>query len=170
MKIKLFTLLILIFSSQSVSAVVVIEGKGAIKNNQTVDKKEKFNAKTLNHKRTKKKLKKNKRFKFFQWFKLKKAFKNKKKSHKKLDVFSLIAGIAGTLAIASIFLGIGWFLLMSKIGGVFGYLGLRNIKKDPENLKGKALAWLGMLTGVILIIGLLAFLIIAISDPEGFGG
>ncbi len=170
MKLKLFTLLILIFSFQSVSAVIVIEGKGAINKNQTVDKKEKFNAKTLNHKRTKKNLKKKKKFKLFQIFKLNKTFKNKKNSHKKLDVFSLIAGIAGILALGFVFFGLGWFLLMSKIGGVFGYLGLRNIKDDPENLKGKTLAWLGVLTGVILIIGLLAFLIIAISDPEGFGG
>jgi len=164
MKLQLLTLFIIVFSFQTASAVIVVKEKASVENNQIVVHDKVSNDKSWNGKRTKTKLKKKKRFKFFKFLKLKRALKKQKDSGKKYDRASLIAGIFAIVGAAAMFIGFGGLeLLLLLAGGVLGIIGLKRIKKDPDNLKGKGFAWTGIVGGIIgVILGLLLLLLLLI--------
>lgn len=156
MKLKIFTLLLL-FNLTSFSSFAVIDVKQKTPNTTTQHfKKDTFSKN--------KKLKKQK-FRLRKLFVIKKKFwkakkKNEKKESKKAN-WSLglsILGIIIVLALTRVhplfsFLGI----LSSIISVLLGILGLKEIKENPDTLKGKSSAWGAIIISIvwILLMGLL---------------
>lgn len=80
-------------------------------------------------------------------------------------VFSLTLGL---LSVTSL-LGVG-MLLIPCLGVVFAFVGLRSIRRYPEEYSGKAAAWIGLVTSTLFLIGSSALHAYEYSTevPEGF--
>ncbi|MFM2094173.1 MAG: hypothetical protein RIS70_1297 [Planctomycetota bacterium] len=80
-------------------------------------------------------------------------------------VFSLTLGI---LSVTSV-LGVG-MLLIPFLGIVFGLIGLRSIRRYPEEYSGKVAAWIGLVASTIFLFGSAGLHAYEYSTevPEGF--
>ena len=67
--------------------------------------------------------------------------------------------IVSGLAIASLVCGLSWLAGLGSIAAIIlGYLGLRQIRREPLRLKGRRMAIVGIVLGWIGIVGVLAML------------
>ena len=80
-------------------------------------------------------------------------------------MLSMVFGMFGLLAWISPIL-----LFLSAIGLVFGVIALHNLKKFPEELVGRPIAWIGIVLSVVILIGAPArhIYIYNTEVPEGF--
>ena len=134
MKLKIITLLLL-FSFGSFSSLAVVDTKERVQTERIQNiKKRKFRLRDL-----------------FQW--KKKIKKPRKENTKKISVTALISFICGVLGMASlllIFANTVWNPILLTIGlklvaltlGILSLLG--PLKNNPEQLKGKWMAWIGI--------------------------
>ena len=167
MKLKIFTL-ILLFCFSSFSSFAVIDSPERVQTERIQNfQKENF-SKKKNIKKRKFRLRD-----LFQWKKkIKKARKENKKNFSPIALASLILAVGGIgLVLLGTILGLP-FLSYAFIGAevaafIAGILGLRDIKANPEKLKGKGMAWAGIiisgLIGVLIVVVFIA-LIIAFSN------
>ena len=92
---------------------------------------------------------------------MKKALKKKRNDGKEVDKISLIAALLVPGGILLLFLGsLGFYVGIAA--GVLGFIGLKRIRKN-DNLKGKWLAWIGIVGGILTILFLLLLLWVTAS-------
>ena len=118
---------------------------------------------------SKKKNIKKRKFRLRDFFKLKKKIKKARKVDKKeisthaiISLVLALSGIGiGIMALRHATLFLAYLFFGAELGAIIlGVLGLYKIMRNPENLKGKGLAWAGIIIPLLVGLLLLALLII----------
>jgi len=170
MKLKIITFLLL-FSFSSFFSFAVVDSKDRVQTEKVQNFQKEDISKSAHRVVGQKKIKKRK-FRLRDLFQLKKKIKKAKKENEKkfskLALISLISAFAGIgIATLASILMVGIlpyaFLGAELVAFVTGILGLGEIKRDPENLKGKGMALAGIiissLVGILLIVAIIAIII-----------
>lgn len=161
-------LLLFCFPSQTTAAVDIRKKNTTqdIKNHKENTTNLKFDEKSNwwnKKKRRKDKIKKRKRKRFFNFFKWKRSKIIQKidtdTPKKKIVPLAIIGALLTVLGAALLlFLYDLTFIYIIAIGGTLGWLALIKIKKKPNELRGKGLAWFSIITTILSIIIPLVFL------------
>lgn len=159
MKLKIITLLLL-FSICSFSSFAVIDSKERV----LTERIQSFPKENFSKKKTIKKRK----FRLWDLFQLKKKVrKARKEGKKKVSIFAVISFVLAAIGTAILISGdlsgiLLIFLLIVLAAFITGMIGLSRIKQNPERLKGKVLARLGIIISASVALFFIGAILVAI--------